>query len=864
MHFAGARANYVHARGIARFCMKTIKPLFMPALYQESAAHGLVILRDGSSAAVRVARAVDATALANFFLRLSPESRRQRFFSESKPGMDMIASLCDDSQPRRQMTLLVSRLGDGKEHIIATGSYIAHNQDTAEFAVAVDDAFQGKGLGALLLERLSVLAVSHGFIHFMAITSPGNQPMLEVFRTSGFELKERFKDGVVEIDLSVIPREESVARSEMRDRLATTASLRPFFKPNAVAVVGASRSPGQMGNRIVSQLLANQFQGKVFAVNSAGGSIGALPAYTSMKELPGPVDLAILVVPKHAVLSVVDECAALGVKAALVISSGFAESDDAGRARQRELVGKIRGYGMRLIGPNCLGLINTDPAIRLNATFAPSFPQAGSIAISSQSGALGLAILELATRLNLGLSSFVSVGNKADVTGNDLLQYWEDDPRTNVILLYLESFGNPRRFARIARRVSHTKPIVCVKPSRTRTGSGPTKRLPTDEVATDALFQQTGVIRAETLEEMFELATALAQQPLPQGKRVGIITNAGGPAILCADACEAGGLEIAAITEDVREELKRFLPADATLGNPLDLTASATPEHFEKTIVHALQDSGLDALIVIYIPIEASAGSSVARAIARGVSAVRAAGCKGKPVLTVMMTEDSASLPIQAGIEVLPRYLFPESAARVLSKAVRYAQWRREPPAVYPDFDDVDPAQARAICQKALLERGDGWLDNDETRTVLAAFHLERPADRPFTSPPLETRISVTEDPLFGPLISFGLGGLYYELFDDVSLRITPLSVGDAKDMICSLKAYRLLKGHRGHPAVDVDALEELLLRTAALVEEVPEIRELEFNPVLALEPGKGSLVKSARLRVSAASNAQPTRYASA
>ena len=921
-----------------KMSMKNIKPLFLPALYQESAAQGRVILRDGSSATVRLAQADDAEAMAAFYKSLSPESRRRRFFSESKPGLDMIASLCDGSNPRRQMTLLVSRVADGLDRIIATGSYIAHDETTAEFAVAVDDAFQGKGIGGLILERLSVLAVSHGFIHFLAITNPSNQAMLETFRNSGFELKERFMDGLVQIDMSVTPGEASVARSEMRDRLSTAASIRPFFKPNAVAVVGASRTPGRIGYRIMEQLVTNRFNGPVYPVNPKGGVICSIRAYPSMREIPEQVDLAIIVVPRNFVLTVVDDCAARGVKAVVVISSGFAEAGGEGKELQRQLVEKIRGYGMRMIGPNCLGLINTAPDVQLGGSFSPTYPKHGSIAMSSQSGALGIAVLGLASKLNLGLSNFVSVGNKADVTGNDLLQYWEDDPLTNVILLYLESFGNPRRFARLARRVSRTKPIVCVKSGRTSAGtraaSTRTAALAASDVATEALFQQTGVIRAETLEEMFDLAATLAHQPLPRGRRVGIVTNAGGPGILCTDACEAGGLEVPVITDHTREQLRAFLPTAATLNNPIDMIASAPPEHFAKTIELALLDPNLDSLIVIYIPVGTADNKAIMEAVAHGVAAGRAGGAREKPVMAVMMTEDHANVPMKVGQETLPRYLFPESAARVMSKVVRYAEGRTAPPAVYPDFEDIDAPRAREICRQAVAARGDGWLLTEEVREVLKAFKLPQPVGgvartaeeavrwaatvgypvavkldslklvhktevggvllnlkneeavrkafdtirsrveaigqrdamsgvlvQPMLAGGVEVMIGVTEDPLFGPLVAFGLGGIYAEILKDMNFRITPLSAADAGVMVRTIKGYRLLQGYRGHGPADVEALEELLLRTSTLVEEIPEIKELEMNPVFALEPGKGACIVDCRIRVSAQTRAQPSRY---
>lgn len=918
--------------------MKNFKPLFLPALYQDSAAQGRVILRDGSTATIRLSQPSDAPDVAEFFKRLSPESRRRRFFSESKPGLDMISSLCDSSNPRRQVTLIVTRVTDGAARIIATGSYIAHDEKTAEFAVAVDDAFQGKGIGGLILERLSVIAVASGFIHFLAITSPNNQAMLDTFRHSGFELREQMKDGLVQVDIAVTPREASVARSEMRDRIYTTASIRPFFKPNAVAVVGASREPASIGYRIMEQLVANRFNGPVYPINPKAGVICSIRAYKSVREIPEPVDLAIIVVPKKFVMDVVDDCAARGVKAIVVISAGFAETDGDGKELQRQLVEKVRGHGMRMVGPNCLGIINTDPEVQLGGSFSPTYPKHGSIAMSSQSGALGIAILELATKLNLGLSCFVSVGNKADVTGNDLLQYWEDDPQTNVILLYLESFGNPRRFARIARRVSLTKPIVCVKSGRTTAGTraagSHTAALAASDVATEALFQQTGVIRAETLEEMFDLAATLAHQPLPRGNRVGIVTNAGGPGILCTDACEAAGLEVPVVSDATKEQLRSFLPAAAALNNPVDMIASAPPEHFRRTVELVMQDENVDAVIVIYIPVGTADNKAIMEAVAEGTAAGRAAGAQDKPVMAVMMTEDHANVPMKVGSETLPRYLFPESAARVLSKVVRYAQWRQAPAAVYPDFDDVDVPRARAICQKAVQERGGGWLLTEEVREVLKSLRLPLPAGgvaksgdeavqiaasvgfpvavkldsiklvhkteiggvllnlrnedavrkafeaiksrvdatgqkdamngvlvQPMVSGGVEVMVGVTEDPLFGPLIAFGLGGVYVEILKDVNFRITPLTAQDAREMVRSIKGYKLLQGYRGHNPADIDALEELLLRTSFMVEEIPEIHELDMNPVFALEPGKGACIVDCRIRVAAQTKSQPFRY---
>jgi acetyl coenzyme A synthetase (ADP forming)-like protein len=906
--------------------MADVRPVYVPLPYQEAAESGRVILRDGSTASVRVAQPGDAPELEAFFARLSPESRQRRFFSASVPAARDIAGLCDCSDPRSCMTLIVTRLVDALPRIIATGSYLRVSEQAAEAAFAVDDAFHGKGLGTLLLERLALLAVRHGLTHFWAVTHADNQQMMAVFRESGFQMKERLEGGTVEVDLSVLPSESSVARTELRDRVATAASLRPFFQPRGVAVVGASRDPASIGFRILEALVVNRFQGPVYPVNPKATVVSCIRAYPSVRELPEPVDLAVIAVPRDAVLPVVDDCAARGVRALVVITAGFAEVDAAGRALQKQLVEKVRGYGMRLIGPNCLGILNADPAVRLNASFAPVYPPAGRVAMSSQSGALGLAILAAARKLQLGLSTFVSVGNKADVSGNDLLQYWEEDPNTDVILLYLESFGNPRRFARIARRVSRRKPIVAVKSGRTTAGTraagSHTAALAASDVAVEALFRQTGVIRAETLEEMFDLAALLSSQPLPAGRRVGIVTNAGGPGILCADACEAGGLTIPELSEKTRTALATFLPPAASTANPVDLIASASPEQYRRSVATILGSGEVDALIAIYITVGLSGTDEVASAIAEGVAAARTPAGARQPVLLCLMPEQAGPAGGTGG-ERFPTYLFPEAAARVLARVSAYAEWRAQPPGMILDFADARLDEARAIARAALAGRGPGWLSTQENRRILQAMGLPvmpggvaRTADeaaalaervgfpvavkldsrtlihkteiggvvlnladaaavrRAFADiqarlaernqldamdgvlvqgmvpSGVEVMVGVAPDPSFGPLVAFGLGGIHVEILGDVTFRVTPLTNQDAAEMVRSIRGSKLLQGYRGHPAGDIPALEELLLRLSRLVEEVPEIAELDLNPVFALPPGQGCRIVDARMRV--------------
>jgi acetyl coenzyme A synthetase (ADP forming)-like protein len=906
-----------------------IHPRFVPPPYQDAPEAGRLILRDGTTAQVRLARPEDKDALRAFFEWLSPESRRRRFFSVSLPSRELMASLCDSSDPHSALTLVVTRTHEGEPRIIATGSYLAKREKTAEVAFAVEDAYQGKGLGTLLLERLALLAVRHGFTRFWAVTHADNRAMADVFRESGFPIEEKSEGGDLAIDLSVIPSEASVARMEMRDRVATTASLRPFFRPNAVAVVGASRDPASLGRRILEALLQNRFQGPVYPVNPRAPEVGGIRAYPSVRDLPEPVDLAVIAVPREAVLSVVDDCAARGVRALVVITAGFAEAGAAGRELQKILVDKVRGHGMRLIGPNCMGLLNTDPAVRLNASFVSVFPPPGRVAMSSQSGALGLAVLAAARRLGLGLSTFVSVGNKADVSGNDLLQYWEEDPNTDAILLYLESFGNPRRFARIARRVGQRKPIVVLKSGRTQAGrraaGSHTAALASSETAVEALFHQTGVLRAEMLEEMFDLALALGSQPLPRGRRVAIVTNAGGPGILCADACEAGGLVLPELSAPVQATLAAFLPGAASVGNPVDLIASATPSQYRQAIQTVLASGEVDGLIVIHIPVDQSTAGLFASATVEGIAQARQAGVTAVPVLACLMTEQGSRTQLTVGKERIPAYPFPEEAARVLGKMAAYADWRAQPPGVIPDFGDLDLAAARQVCERALAQRGPGWLSAEEVRTVLSAVRLPLPpggvartaegavelaqrigfpvavklasaslvhktevggvhlnladADavrhafaeirrrlerdnqlaamegvlvQPMISGGTEVMVGMTQDPLFGPLLAFGLGGIHVEVLGDVCFRAAPLTDRDASEMVRGIRGYRLFQGYRGHPPADRAAVEQVLLRVSRLVEEVPEIVELDLNPVFALAPGQGCRIVDARVRVEA------------
>jgi acetate---CoA ligase (ADP-forming) len=527
----------------------------------------------------------------------------------------------------------------------------------------------------------------------------------------------------------------------------------------------------------------------------------------------------------------------------------------------------------------------------------------------------------------VGLSSFVSVGNKADVSSNDLLEYWEADPDTGVILLYLESFGNPRRFARLARRIGRSKPIVAVKAGRTRAGTraagSHTAALAASDIAVDALFHQAGVIRADTIDEMFDIATCLEAQPLPPGRRVAIVTNAGGPGILAVDACDAAGLTVAPFADGTRTRLSAFLPPEASVGNPVDMVASAGPDAYRRAIEVTLTADDTDALIVIYTPVDPRTSGETLQAIGAGIAAGRRAGATRKPVLACLMAGDGRPLPLDLQSEHIPVYAFPENAARALGRAAAYASWRAQPPALLWRFEDIRVDEARAVCRHALDTSGDGWLTSDEVRAVLGAFGLPLPAGtlahsaedaaaaargfgfpvaaklasrrvphktdvgavrlnlaseaavrdafagllargrtivadadidgvliQPMVTGGVETMIGVADDPLFGPLVAFGLGGIHVEVLGDVRFRVTPLTDRDADELLHEIRGLPLLLGYRGHPPADLDALREILLRVSRLASDVPEIAELDLNPVIALAPGQGCRVVDARVKV--------------
>jgi len=896
-----------------------------------AAAHRLV-LRDGSVATLTQATPADRAAVRRFFHELSPTSRHHRFLTAAEPTDALISRLCDDSRPTEGLTLIAWRhLGD-ETRPIAVASYSAAGDGIAEVAFAVHDEFQGRGIATSMLERLAAAATVHGFERFQAVTSTDNEAMLEVFRDSGFEMRSKSAQGVVDIRLDLTGSQGAARAIEKRHAAATVASLKPILTPTSVAVIGVSRDPAGLGRRIFDNLVKNEFHGRLYPVNAIVHDIGTFRCLPSARLLPEPVDLAVVVVPAAHVDEVVDDCAAAGVKSLVVITAGFAEAGVEGQRRQAALVATTRAHGMRLIGPNCMGVLNTHPDVRLNASFADRLPPRGRLALASQSGGLGLAILQLAAERHIGLSTFVSLGNKADVSGNDLLQYGEHDQETSVLLLYLESFGNPRRFGQLARAIGRSKPIVAVKSGRTGAGSraagSHTAGLASSETAVEALFQQSGIIRADTIGEMFDIGTCLDLQPLPPGSRVAIVSNAGGPGILAADACEAAGLQVVPLSETTRGGLGAAVPSGASLTNPVDLVASAGPDAFRQSVTRLLAAPEVDALVVIHTPIDPAGSEAVVQGIAAGVAAARHAGSSNKPVLACLMAQTVPSTPIRAGDEQIPVYPFPEQAARALAKAARYAHWRTTSPGHFWSFDEIHADEARGLCRDVVAARGRTWLSAEELRRVLYAFGLPLaagsvarsedeaaaiasilgfPVVLKLSAPPLlhktdanvvrlhlttekavraawheivrnaaaaleaegrtlapgslgiliqpmfsgvETIIGLTEDPTFGPLVAFGLGGVSVEVLQDVAFRMAPLTDKDADGLLGEVRGAPLLRGFRGRPAVDFQALRDVLLRVSLMGVLVPEIRELDLNPVIALPDGHGCRIVDARARV--------------
>ncbi len=683
------------------------------------------------------------------------------------------------------------------------------------------------------------------------------------------------------------------------------SSLDPLLRPKSIAVIGASRRPNTIGHEILGNLLRHGFTGTVYPVNPTASSVHSIRAYPSVEEIPEVVDLAVVVVPKQFVVEVAESCGRAGVRGLVVITAGFREVGEKGAELERALMDVVERYGMRLVGPNCMGVLNTDPEVSMNATFAPTMPPAGAVAFMSQSGAMGVTILDYAAEYGIGVSRFVSVGNKPDVSGNDLTEYWGSDSAVGPILMYVENFGNPHHFMALARRVTKTKPIIVVKSGRSRAGaraaSSHTGAMAGTDIATDALLAQCGVIRVDTVEELFDLAMAFSGQPLPAGPRVAIVTNAGGPGIIIADACEAHGLEVGELTPETRERLWEALPEEASVANPVDMIASATPTSYRRVLETVLDDPGIDAVIATFVPPLGVRQQDVAEAIVEV-----AARQDEKPVLAVLMGREGLPQGLAelqgAGI---PGYRFPESAVRALAAMHRQRRWLERPEGTLRSFevdagavsrilasaredgrDRLAPHEAMEVLEaygipvagyhrvgsageaaevaerlggrfvlKAAsprrVHKSDGGgvrLDLEGAEAVREAYEgvAAQVADDPeggvflqrMAESGRELIMGVSRDPEFGPLLMFGMGGIYVEVLKDVSFRIQPLTDLDAGEMVRSIRGFPILEGVRGEAGVDIPLVEEALQRISRLIADHPEIGELDVNPWIAYPDG--------------------------
>ncbi len=837
-----------------------------------------IVAADGGTVHLRPICPDDADGLVGLMERSSDQTRYYRFFGPMKrlSEKDLRRFTHVDHDNRVAFVLL---LGD---QLIGVGRYDRYpDTDDAEVAFLIEDAHQGRGLGSVLLEHLAAAALERGIKRFVAEVLAQNNRMVRVFLDAGYKPTRTYEEGVVHLAFPIAPTAAALAVASEREQRSESRSIARLLAPSSVAVVGASNDETKIGNAVLRHLLEYGFDGPIYPVNPGARHVRGVPAYAGLEDIPGDVDLAVVAVPADEVASVVEAARRKRVHGLVVISGGFGESGDEGRARERALVLAARASGMRVVGPNCLGIVSTDPAVRLNASLAPQVPGRGRVGFFAQSGALGVALLERARARNIGLSSFVSAGNRADVSGNDLLQFWATDPGTEVVLLHLESFGNPRKFARLARSVGRTKPVVAVKSGRhvrmTAGLAGTSVAVPEESVA--ALFSSAGVIRVETLAQLFDVGTLLAHQPLPAGDRVAIVGNSTALGVLVADAVLEEGLALA---------------HDA----PVDVGTTAGPEVFGSALRRAIDDDEVDAVVAVFLPPLAQQVEQFGRAL------LEVARTSAKPVVATFLSTEGIppelTVPGEDGTPArgsVPSYSTPERAVIALAKVAEYARWRRRPVGEVPELADVDEPAARALVQAVLAEAPEGrQFSDDELIRLLGAYGLPLlrtdtatsedeavaaadaigypvvlkstapwlrhrtdlggvrmdladatavrtafraiPAGDPvivqeMAAPGVATVVEIVDDPSFGALVSFGVGGVATDLLGDRAYRTLPLTDLDAAELVRAPRAWPLLNGYRGSEPVDVAAVEDLLLRVARLADDLPEVLSLTLDPVI-------------------------------
>ncbi|MER7208818.1 GNAT family N-acetyltransferase [Streptosporangium sp. NPDC000239] len=862
-----------------------------------------VLLREGGIAHIRPLRPGDGPSLHRLVDRSSERSAYLRFFTGGKAGahayMDRV------TEPDHPGRVLVAAVDGG---LVAVAEYVPGQDGDAELAILIDDTMHHRGLGTLLVEHLALEAADEGVRELVAEVLADNRPMLRVLDDLGLPTRRAFLDGTVEIRMDPHPTPGLLERIEERAHEATSACLKRLFHPESIAVIGAGRAPGGIGHRILRNILDAGFSGPVHPVNPHADRILGLPAYATVRQVPGPVDLAVVATPARTVLEIARDCAGHGVRDLVVVTAGFAEAGETGM--EGELLRICRESGMRLIGPNCLGVADT--GAHLNASFLPHPPVPGRLALMSQSGAVAVALIDRANALGVGLSGFASVGNKADVSGNDLLEYWEDDPATDVIALYLESFGNPRRFGRIARRVSRRKPIIVIKSGRGVSGEravhSHTAAAATPDVAVDALLKASGVIRVDSVQDMLDTARLLGTQPLPRGGRVAVVGNSGGPQALAADACERHGLLVPGLSPLTRGRLRSRLPASAAVANPVDLTAGGSARDLAFAVETVLADPDIDAVLIVYTPPFGSGLAGTRHAI------IAATATTTKTVAACIAGHDGL---LDGRI---PCYAFPEQAVGALRHTVGYAAWRARPQAAPAKPPAADTVTARGLVAADLARHPGGrWLDHATAARLLGCYGvrviastkadgpdtaaaaaestglpvalkatgpglvhksdvggvrlgLSTPGEvrhayqemadaigpamtgaivQPMAEPGVEMIIGGVAHESFGPLLMVGMGGAAAELMADHSFRVPPLDDQDPAAMVAELRCAPLLSGYRGRPAVDVAALREQIAGVGQLLDDLPQVAELDLNPVIVTT--SGALAVDVRIRLAPA-----------
>ena len=867
------------------------------------------LLRNGEAAVVRPIRRSDGAALVGLHGAASPGTLHKHVLLDQPTLSLAAAARFSEVDYNTRMAFVAVVSGE----MVGLASYDRSGAAAAEVSFIVTDAYQRHGVTTLLFESLAEYARTKGILTFTAEVMAQNAALLELFAATGLRCSRRNGTATLQVDIDLRPTAAYRASCDQREAMAEVASVAAILRPRSIAVVGAGRHPGSVGHQVVRALLVGDFSGTVYPVNPTARAVCGVPAFPALLSIPEPVDLAVVAVPASAVPGVIDEAASIGVRAVTIITAGFGETGHSGAAVETALLSVARTHGMRIVGPNCLGVINTDPDVRMNATFGPLDPLPGRLALISQSGAVGIVLGEQTRAAGLGLSAFLSVGNKLDVSPNDLLCFFEHDDRTSVIALYLESLGNPRKFARIARRVGAAKPIVALKAGRTSAGArgarSHTAAAATPEVTVAALLRSAGVIKVDRLEELLDVSAILLAAPLPAGRRVALVGNSGGPLILAADACEGGDLTVPELGEATQHALAEVLTSAAATANPVDLTADGTAAMLERALEIVLADDAIDAVITIVVATMAISAAEVQETIAR------AAQRAGKPIVACSVeaaaagtpagAADVTGTPADAAVAELPS---PERAAAALGHVCRYAQWRRRPllPAEEPEEPSSHSVIGEIVASTLARNPAGGWLDLDQGTRLLEACGLPvlpargaataaeaasaasdigfpvvlkaRSGDlvhktdvggvalnladadavraafetmesrlgaqmggaviQPMASWGVEAIAGLASDPDFGPVVMVGLGGVMTDLLRDRAFAVPPLEPSAADAMVASLRAAPLLDGYRGAPKVDRQALVTVLEQIARVAEEVPELVELDLNPILVSPDG--------------------------